>query len=177
MASSGFLPGLPLEEIEKKLGELPFCVSHEVYELYQWSNGTNSGHGIFVYHHLLDIETALRYSQGINDSFWLEVREENEDPKYLFPIFDFDGEYFAVPGSNGLNATVPVFHVCGDDGSLSFAFTNLTNMMLAIAECFETGVYSVRSDGNVEVKDEVKFGEVRLKHNPGSVERLYVEGW
>jgi hypothetical protein len=175
--ASGFLPGLSSEEIEKKLSELPFCVSREVYELYQWRNGTNNGYSVFVYHYLLDLETALRYSQGINDSFWIETREEDGDPKYLFIIFDFDGEYFAVPGSEDPNGSAPVFHVGCDDGSLSFAFTNLTNMMLAIAECYETGIYSVMSDGNVKVTDETKFSEIRQKHNPGSVERLYVEGW
>lgn len=175
--ASGFLPGLSPEEIEQKLGELPFCVSCEVYELYQWRNGANKGCGVFVYHHLLDLETALRDSQGINDSFWLETREGNGDPKYLFLIFDFNGEYFAVPGNDRLNDTAPIFHVGCDDGSLSFAFTNLTNMMLAIAECYETGVYSVIADGNVRVTDEAKFGEIRRKHNPGSVEHLYAEGW
>ncbi|MBD2034840.1 SMI1/KNR4 family protein [Leptolyngbya sp. FACHB-321] len=175
--ASGFLPGLSSREIEEKLSELPFCVSREVYELYQWRNGINNGCGVFVYHCLLNLETALRDSQGINDSFWLEAREEDGNPKYLFLIFDFDGEYFAVPGSDSLNDTAPIFHVDGDDGSLSFAFTNLTHMMLAIAECYETGVYSVTSDGNVEVTDEAKFGEIRRKHNPGSVEQLYANGW
>ena len=174
--ASGFLPGLSPEEIENKLSELPFWVSREVYELYQWRNGDNDGSGVFVYHHLLDLETALRDSQDINDSFWLEAREEVGDPKYLFLIFDFDGEYFAVPGSDSLNDTAPIFHVGCDDGSLSFAFTNLTNMMLAIAECYETGVYSVTSDGNIDVIDEARFGEIRRKHNPGSVESLYADG-
>lgn len=175
--ASGFLPGLSSKEIEKKLSQLPFLLSHEVHELYHWSNGNNSGCGVFVYHRFLDLESALRNSQGINDSFWLEVREENGDPEYLFLIFDFDGEYFAVPGGDTLNGSTPIFHVGCDDGSLSFAFTSLTNMMMAIAECYETGVYSVTSNGNVEVTDEAKFGEIRRKHNPGSVEQLYAEGW
>ncbi len=126
---------------------------------------------------MLDLDTALQYSQGFNDSFWLEVRERDGDPLHPFLIFDFDGEYFAVTGSDSLNDTAPIFHVGCDDGSLSFAFTNLTNMMLALAECYETGVYSVTSDGYVEVTDEAKFGEIRRKHNPGSVKELYVGGW
>ncbi len=177
ICASGFLPGLSPKEVEQKLGELPFRVPQEVYELYQWRNGTNNECGVFVYHYLLDLNTALEYSQGINDSYWLEVREEAGVPPYLFPMFDFDGEYFAVPGSNSLNDTAPVFHIGCDDGSVSFAFTNLTNMMLAIAECYETGVYSVTSDERVKVTDDAKFGEIRRKHNPGSVEWLYFEGW
>lgn len=177
ICASGFQSGLSPAEVEEKLGKLPFCVSREVYELYQWSNGTNDRCGVFVYHDLLDLDTALQYSQYINDSYWLEVREEDGDPRYLFPIFDFDGEYFAVPGSDSPNDAAPVFHIGCDDGSLSFAFTNLTNMMLALAECYETGVYAVTSDGYLEVTDEAKFGEIRRKHNPGSVKQLYAGGW
>ena len=176
ICASGFQPGLSPEEIEEKLGELPFCVSREVHELYQWRNGTNNRCGVFVYHYLLDIDTALQHSQGFNDSYWLEVRETDGDPLYLFLIFGFNGEYFAVTGSSSPNDAAPVFHV-GDDGSVSFAFTNLTNMILVLAECYETGVYAVSSDGYVGVTDEAKFGEIRRKHNPGAVKRLYAEGW
>jgi hypothetical protein len=50
-------------------------------------------------------------------------------------------------------------------------------MMLAIAECYATGVYSVTSDGFIDVTDVTKFGEIRRKYNPGSVESLYYGGW
>ncbi|MBE9226739.1 SMI1/KNR4 family protein [Phormidium sp. LEGE 05292] len=176
ICASSFQSGLSPAEVEKKLGELPFCVSREVHELYQWRNGTNDRCGVFVYHYLLDLDTALQYSQEFNDSYWLEVREEDGDPLYLFLIFDFEGEYFAVTGSSSPNDAAPVFHV-GDDCSVKFAFTNLTNMMLALAECYETGVYAVTSYEDVEVTDEAKFGEIRRKHNPGSVKQLYAGGW
>ena len=127
---SGFVPGLSVEEIEEKLGELPFRVPQEVYELYQWRNGTNEYSGVFVYHRLLNLNNALEYSQGINDSYWLEVREQDGEPLYLFPLFDFDGEYFAVPGSDSLNDTAPVFHIGCDDGSVSFAFTKTCKLLL-----------------------------------------------
>jgi hypothetical protein len=49
--------------------------------------------------------------------------------------------------------------------------------MLAISECYEAGIYSVNPDGHIEVVDEIRFGEIRRKYNPSSVESLYVEGW
>ena len=176
ICASDFEAPLSLSVIEEKLSQLPFHVPEEVYELYQWRNG-NPDCGVFVYHRLLNLDTALEYSQGINDTYWLKVRAEDGDPLYLFPIFDFDGEYFAVSGSDSPNQTTPIFHIGCDDGSVSFAFTSLTQMMAAIAECYETGVYAVRSDGKVTVTDEIRFGEIRRKHNPGSVESLYAEGW
>jgi hypothetical protein len=102
---------------------------------------------VFCISSVLDLNTALEYSQCINDSYWLEVREEDGHPLYLFPLFDFDGEYFAVPGSDISTVSAPVFHIGCDDGSVSLAFTSLTNMMLAIAECYEAGIYSVNPDG------------------------------
>lgn len=173
---SGFQPGLSFEAIEEKLAQLPFCVSEEVYELYQWRNG-NPYCGAFVYHRLLDLDTALEYCQGMNDAYWLEVRTADGDPTYLFPVFDFDGEFFAIPGSDNLTQTTSVFHIGCDDGSVSFAFTSLTNMMLAISECYEAGVYSVMADGHLSVTDEIRFGEIRRKYNPGTVQSLYVGGW
>jgi hypothetical protein len=173
--ASQFQLGLPLEMIEEKLAQLPFRVSEEVYELYQWRNG-NPYCGVFVYHRLLELDEALEVSQGINDAYWLEVRTEDGDPTYLLPVFDFDGEYFAVPGSDTLTQTTPIFHIGCDDGSVSLAFTSLTNMMLAIAECYQTGVYSV-TDGYVTVTDETRFGEIRRKHNPETTESLYAGGW
>ena len=174
--TSGFQPGLSSEAIEEKLSQLPFCVSQEVYEFYQWRNG-NPYCGAFVYHCQLDLDLALEYSQGINDDYWLSVRTKDGDPLFLFPLFDFDGEYFAVSGSDRLNSITPVFHIGCDDGSVRFAFINLTNMMLAIAECYETGVYAVTSEGYITVRDKNQFGEIRRKYNPGTVEALYAEGW
>ncbi|MBD2120156.1 SMI1/KNR4 family protein [Trichocoleus sp. FACHB-262] len=174
-AISGFAPGLPLVEIETKLSQLPFRVSQEVYELYQWRNG-NPYDGVFVYHRLLGLDSALECAAAINESYWLEIREQDGDPQYLFPVLDFDGEYFAVPGGDASSSHTPVFHIGCDDGSLSFAFTSLTNMMLAIAECYETGIYT-HINGDLEVADVVRFGEVRRKYNLDTVAALYADGW
>ncbi|HEY9860623.1 MAG TPA: SMI1/KNR4 family protein [Candidatus Obscuribacterales bacterium] len=174
-AVSGFAPGLPLVEIEAKLSQLPFRVSQEVYELYQWRNG-NPYDGAFVYHRLLDLEGALEYAAVINESYWLEVREQDGTPQYLFPVLGFDGEYFAIPGGDVSSPHAPVFHIGCDDGSLSLAFTSLANMMLAIAECYEAGVYA-NLNGCLEVVNTIRFGEIRRQYNPGTVGALYVGGW
>lgn len=174
-AVSNFSPGLALSEITVKLNQLPFRVPEEVYELYQWRNG-NPYDGVFVYHRLLDLDSALECAATINDSYWLEIREQDGTPQHLLPLFDFDGEYFAVPGSDTSAPHSPVFHIGCDDGSLSLAFTSLTNMMLAIAECYETGIYGY-VNGHLEVVDVARFGEIRRKYNPGAVAALYAGGW
>jgi hypothetical protein len=55
-------------------------------------------------------------------------------------------------------------------------FTSLMNMVLAIAECYEVGVYSVTLEGHVTVTNEIRFGEIRRKQNARAVASLYADG-
>jgi hypothetical protein len=173
-SASGFQPGLSSNVIEEKLNILPFCLSKEVYELYGWRNGDESYSMAFGYLWMLNLDRACEFSDFLNDDNSLDRRGLNE-PQYLLPLFDFDGEYFAVQGGDILTNAAPIFHV-SDCYDLTPAFINLTGMMLAIAECYETGVYAVTEHG-LEVVDGIKFGEIRRKYNPGMVDSLYADGW
>jgi hypothetical protein len=166
----GFQPGLSSKEVEEKISVLPFNLSQEVYELYRWRNGDESYNSIFGYLWMLSLERACEFSEFFNGEYLLEVRK----PKYLLPLFEFDGEYFAVQGSDIPTATAPIFHI-GSEYDLTPAFVNLTRMMMTIAECYETGVYEVREYG-LEVVNAAKFGEIRRRHNPGMAQSLYAEG-
>jgi hypothetical protein len=174
VAASGFQTGLSAEDIQEKLDQLPFKVSQEVYELYQWRNGDASYSSVFGYLWMLSLEQACEFSEFVNDPDMLEIRED-EEPKYALPLFDFDGEYFAVRGSEVLVDEATVFHV-GSEGGLTPVFINLTGMMMAIAECFESGVYEVQED-SLEVVDVARFGEIRHKHNSGMAQSIYNDGW
>jgi SMI1 / KNR4 family (SUKH-1) len=173
---SGFQLGLLSEEIEEKLGVLPFALPEEVCELYRWRNGGAIYNFVFGYLSLLNLDRACEYSEYFNDEDRIEIRAEEEEPRYLFPLFDFDGEYFAIQGNESITATSPIFHI-SDCHDVSFTFINLTNMMLALAECYETGVYAVTENGVLDVVDAIEFGKIRQKYNPGTVESLYAEGW
>ncbi len=170
----GFQPSLLLNEIETKLNTLPFFVSQEVYELYGWRNGDESYSLIFGYLWMLNLEGACESTEFVNHEDLLEMREQGE-PKYLLPLFEFDGEYFAVQGGDVLVDAATVFHV-SDCYDLTPAFINLTKMMMTIAEFYETGVYEVTESG-VEVVDEHRFGEIRRKYNPGMAHSIYADGW
>jgi hypothetical protein len=176
VTAEGFQPGLSSTEIEEKLSLLLFRVPREVYELYRWHNGNKTYEGIFGYLWFTNLDRAYEFSTYINDEYCVEIREQEGDPKYLFPLFDFDGEYFAIEGSNQTEGTDRIFHI-GKFHEISFAFINLTSMMLSIAECYETGVYAFSEDNGLEVVDSIEFGRIRHKHNPGTVEALYADGW
>ena len=68
-----------------------------------------------------------------------------------------------------------IFHV-NDCCELKPVFINLTGMMMAIAECYESGVYEIQEHG-LSVVDVVRFGEIRHKHNPGMAQSIYANGW
>ena len=175
-ATEGFQPGLSSAEIEEKLSSLPFCVPEEVCELYRWRNGDELYGMIFGYLWFLDLDKACEYSDYFDGELSVEMQEQQPESIFLFPLFDFDGEYFAIEGSNTKKTTGRIFHI-SDCFDVSFAFINLTSMMLSIAECYETGVYAITEEDRLEVVDPIEFGRIRHKYNPGTVEALYVEGW
>lgn len=172
--AEGFLPGLSYEEIEEKVSNLPFKLPEEVYNLYRWRNGTNSPAMIFVYHYFWHLDMALEISSDcVNDPLSQEFRQERGNPLYLFPIFEYEGEYFAILGQTEQVETAPVYHIDADAGEVSLAFNNLTAMMQTIAESYETGGYQLTPEGQLEWDDK-KFRSLRLKYNPGTIDNLYV---
>jgi hypothetical protein len=174
--ATGFLPGLSNDEIEERVTNLPFKLPKEVYDLYNWRNGTDSEAGIFVYHYLWDLDTVLEISSGINNSEGLFLPEGVSKSNYLLPIFEFEGEYFAVLVDSSEVETAPVYHICGEGGGTNLAFNSLTTMMLTIAESYETGVYQVDSASSFLEWNLEKFRLIRHKYNPGTVDCLYYGG-
>jgi SMI1 / KNR4 family (SUKH-1) len=178
-----FQSGLSSAQIEERLSSLPFCIPEEVRELYRWRNGDKMyGSSIFGYHWLMSLDRACEFvdilSEYFNNESLIEIREKQAESMYLFPLFEFDGEYFAIEGSNEIEKTGRIFHI-GKFYEVSFAFISLTSMMLSIAECYEAGVYAVGEDYRIEaeVVDPIEFGRIRHKYNPGTVKSLYADGW
>lgn len=175
--AEGFLPGLSLQEIEEKVKVLPFHLPQAVYELYQWHNGTQNEEMIFVYHYFLNLDAAIKLANshnddyGINSVLYQQFRQEDGKPRYVFPLFEFEGEYFAISESTQSQEDSPIYLIFHDQ---TLAFTSLTNMMLTIAECYETGVYSLDSEDEFNW-DIQKFGVIRRKYNPEAVTSIYAE--
>ena len=177
---SRFLPGLSLDELKTKLKPFPCHLPQELYTLYQWHNGISNDNwecGIFINHVFLDIDYALDQAMEgyINDPFQIDDRVEEDLPTYVFPFCGFEGEHFVVEGTDFESDSSPVYFM-DQLGKIHLAFTSLTTMMLALAECYETGLYEISEEGLIEIVDEEAFGAVRLAYNPGTVPRIYDEG-
>ncbi len=131
---------------------IPFTLPAEILELYAWHNGTNNEYKkLFYYHHFLAIEAAYQIYQ--------EFTSEAYEP-FLFPLFDFMGEYYMVQ----MDATRD------DYGSIWFVFQgsgqvydSLTTMLAAIEECYATGAYFIQ-DAEYE-PDEPKVAAIKAKWN------------
>lgn len=131
-------PGLTLEEIEERVADLPFCLSQEVCELYQWRNGTcYDEEDIARFFHgraFLSLESALeKYEELIEsvaswESDWLPIFEENDNRGYYFII-----------GDREVKEISPVFSFDYADHDIDKLYDSLTEMMLKIAEDYETG--------------------------------------
>ncbi|MEH1974672.1 MAG: SMI1/KNR4 family protein [Nostoc sp.] len=166
---SSLASGLSPLEIDNLLSTLSFKVSNEVKEIYQWSNGYSkyecADDWIFYYMFLLNLESAVKEAQT-----WVEEHEEiNLMYKYagkpVLPICISDMEFLAVVATDDEQTTSPVIHI-SEIAEISLQYTNLTAMMLTLAESYETGGLFIGRNGYIE-KDEKKYAAVYRNYNLG----------
>lgn len=168
-------PGLTREQIQAQVQDLPFCLPQEVYQLYQWHNGSSAQQCVefLPQYRFLSLEEALDQYQ-ITVEIWRQGVSETEQlqswcprPEGWFPLFAEDGNFYMVVGQPEPKTTAPIIHFSeyGDDG---LVFNSLTDMMLAIAECLETGTYFLYEDTNcyLDWRDDATEAEIWLKYQP-----------
>ncbi|MGI8499779.1 MAG: hypothetical protein ACR2LR_01375 [Hassallia sp.] len=139
-------PGLTRQEIESKVKDLPFCLSVELYELYQWHNG---GYTCFLTSedqefvnkcseeikafskretvHFFSLEQALSYA----------VSRESKAGKYIFPIFAWENNSECALLDSEQRESSPI--VDSSTPSEKFmSFPSITNMMLYYTRLLES---------------------------------------
>jgi len=171
-----FLPGLTYEEIADPVKDLPFKLPQEVYDLYQWRNGSNYESGpIFIYHYFSSFKAALENNESFNYPEAVDRRIQDLYPPYLFPVFEFNrDEYFAVEGSLDQADTALVFIMGLGGGEEKLVFNSLTTMIIAIAKSYEAGVYKYDPDRHdMDWEDMEKSRQIRLKYNIGTTNKLF----
>ena len=159
--------GLSPLEIDNLFSGLSFQVSKEVSELYQWSNGYPidkcTDDWIFDYMFLLSLESGVKEAQT-----WVEEHEEialmyKYVGKPILPVCMSDIEFLAVVATDDEQATSPVIYI-SENGDISLRYTNLTAMMLTLAESYETGGFFIERNGYIQ-KDEKKYAAAYRKYN------------
>lgn len=177
--SRSLQPGLSLEEITSQLEGFPYSLPTEVIELYQWRNGQHRDclREFVPFYRFLSLKDTLKeYKSQIELA--MEFAEEDlpwqklYDPCWL-PVFQEDGNHYVIPTSLEHRETSAVLtkseYSSGDEVWKSELFPNLTNMMLAVAECWETGACYIAK--NIYGEDYlrtslIKESEIYLKYQP-----------
>ncbi|MEO0843293.1 MAG: SMI1/KNR4 family protein [Cyanobacteria bacterium J06643_5] len=152
-------PGLSYEEIERRVADLPFKLPEEVYQLYQWRNGTYEGEEdfsrFFNGYAFLSLESAIEEYEELNWKLhWL-------------PIFYLDSRDYLIVSCQSENIA-PILRIYlggGEDEEL--LFSSLINMMLTTAECYETDAFYFDDEGYL-TGSYSKQESIRKKYNSDS---------
>lgn len=162
-SATSFAHPLTYIQIKEMTKELPFKLPREVYELYQWHNGTPVNQGLFPFQKFFPLEEAM--------NFVIKSRQAKV-PIYpygliIFGGFKYDRSFYYIPGDEKDKETSPIW--CSPMGEeCEFFYPSLTHLMLMIAECYETGAYYVKSEKNLYLEeDENKSKLIFCKYNPG----------
>ncbi len=142
---------------------VPFPLPAEILELYAWHNGTPDEQetydvDLFYYHRLLPLEEAYDTYQGlmqVNHDIGLEGFNPN-----LFPIFTYDREYYSVWFGPPAEHAGAIYFVFQGEGQV---YDNLTSMLSAILECYDTGAYRI-VEGKITV-DEPRVAAIKARWN------------
>ncbi|MEG3928594.1 HEAT repeat domain-containing protein [Microcoleus sp. T3_D1] len=181
-------PGLSDSEIEELVKDLPAQFPEELYELYKWKNGSAydawnvSGdspeleHVAYIFNKFsfYPLEVAIgnyrpklidyRRWKDIHSSSWLEI---------FFCYIGEVGGFVFVDDSQETSQIIFAYHKDTED--ITQKYTSLTSMMTTIAECYETGAYSVtkHEDCTVTVvNDYQKAHQIWCEHNSEIVDSL-----
>ncbi len=196
--TSYWIPGIDCSEIEKIFKGFPFKIPTELYHLYE------HGYTLILYgsepSHFLQIQTSL--SQCL--SYWILPRIERgafsplgtdffhlyegcfEKEKYRkvlnqypldwceFPIcYGFGKEGYLVRVYKTQTDYSPVW-IRFIGGSPVLYASSLTNLILTMAECYETGAYSsifVEEDNDYELQEDLtKIKPIFQKYNPDQMD-------
>jgi len=168
--AASFLPGVKSDEIQAVEKELGFKLPEEIYELYQWRNGTEEDAMAlcFPIMQFLPLAKASEYSQGCNEHIEREkefLAEKREWYKIspLFVFIENNCDFCGIPLVDYKREKLPVV-VLLEAAMPDIFYTSLTDMMLTLAECYETGAYYLSKDGYIR-EDECKTAIVLRKYN------------
>ncbi len=175
-------PGLSNNEIEELVKDLPIQFPQELYDLYKWKNGSEDSPEqenvayIFNGFSFYPLEYAIKiYRQklikrnrstlNINSLGWIEI--------FFHYIGKEVGGYLVIDDSQ--EAGQVIFTYNKDGAETVDRYTSLTSMITTIAECYETGAYSITKNeyltGSV-TEDYQKAHQLWCKHNSEIVDSL-----
>ena len=147
-----FNPGLTSAKINTLLKDLPFKLTREVRELYEFFDG---GVELFPFWEFYSLEEAIK-----NYHVWVDVYREDCEPRHKLPLFWVAGEYYIICKEEEVESSPVWFRPKGEEPII--AYSSLTSLMQMMAECYETGAYFIwTAEHDIEYFGE-DFGELTV---------------
>ncbi len=166
--AASFQPGLTRTEIDNLMKNIPYKLPEEVYELYQWRNGSGTDHLHFCFggRIFMPLEEAIDFYRG-----GIKANEDFNPPEPFwnplwFPIFEIYDTFSVVVMAKKPRKSSWVIECASETDIFEVSDKSLTNMMLTIAECCETGAYYINEKGEGCI-DEDKATAIYRKYNRG----------
>ncbi len=171
-------PGLSENEIAVRLQAVPFKLSREFVELYQWHNGVlltdgdeDDDDSFFEYHRFLPLDEALDVFQ---ESYPI-MKEFYELTDWVQVFQDPAGDGYGISGGKEMQAESPVVFLFEGEG-VQVVFDSLAKMTETVAAAFDEGAMTWQEEGEMDT-DFFAWGEIAHRLNPGiQYWRDYVKG-
>jgi hypothetical protein len=157
---------LSREEIETIIQDLPFPIPPEVYELYQWRNGSKWEQFLFQNYDFLPLNRVVYEYQEWLKQVQADYPEMAELFQFRLPLFELWSEcgvfLTVAPGEQRGSAIYDWDISCE---SYAIRYNSLTNLILYSAEWYETAVFDAE-DGGQWVIDDAAESQLNLKYKP-----------
>ncbi len=168
--SNNLKPGLSDAEIDAIASEAGLVLPEPVRELYRWRNGNADPYAeaneLFWFRDqpFLSLEDAMAARadvQGFMSAYAAAGVEAPVDAASLIPIAAFEGQFYVVPGGDGLS-DLPTSHPVITVGeSLEVHFLSIASM---VETCIEWASDPTLDTEDMAVEDEDTAWD---RHNPG----------
>jgi cell wall assembly regulator SMI1 len=162
----GFRQGLSIEEIQEITKDFPFVIPKEIVELYQIYDGDImfGSWDLTLY----SLESALEWSPH-----WEGYKYPPSSENHILTIMHGSAKnvYYVLCDKEDKDSS-PIWYTEAGGRSIIYA-SSFTNLMLTVAECYETGAYytALDSDGFLEIKEDLdKFEKIFEKYNPEQID-------
>lgn len=162
LSRSVFQPGLSRNAIDNLVRDLPFPVPEEVYELYEWCNGSSENSEAIAFHqqYLLPLGEAVSLRQ---DQYGLNYGDDTwQDDSSWFPVFKLwcDPVFYVVV--LGDKKKSPVRNYDPECEDYRVYYESLTKLLLHSAEWLESAqhhenVKSWEVERSIDAKLQVKY--------------------
>lgn len=172
------------------LSNLAYKLPEELSRFYEWHTGLPVDSWLykvlFPLGYIMPLEKAvairedfLQINRSVPREFRAEVETWSQQPiddlytivdslpgwhSWWLPVFEFNGDYWFTIWNEEERTTSPIYYIYWEGGGIHLAYDNLTSLLQATAEAFESGAYYLQ-DGRIEQHYGMAAAIID-KHNP-----------